>query len=333
LDDRPDARAADRRVLPRRQHPRPALLAPDPRSARRVLDRDARRAAVHALARGSAGRQARAHAPAVRRAGRGPARATVDQLRGRAGRVTRLGVVPEPERRLPQAGVVEDLGADLGVAGLRAAGALVPGGRAQAVGAGQAPVRVLRRHELLDLHLSLHDRRAGDRRSARPRADAGADAALPRVVARHPADARRDPQHLAAGVSGRDRAVAAVLQRRRAAVHAPADPLRARARAGMSRTLSTAASRTRTVLGFASARSDTLAALGPKVRPTAWYLAVVGLIALLAVVARASAISVGLMSDDFMQHAMLHGLYPGDGYAPFDLYGFLRRGETMVAHV
>jgi hypothetical protein len=63
------------------------------------------------------------------------------------------------------------------------------------------------------------------------------------------------------------------------------------------------------------------------------YLALVGLIALLAMIARSSAISVGLMSDDFMQHAMLAGLYPGDGYVPFDLYAFLRRGETMVAHV
>lgn len=66
---------------------------------------------------------------------------------------------------------------------------------------------------------------------------------------------------------------------------------------------------------------------------TAGYLALLCLIALLAMVARASAISVGLMSDDFMQHGMLAGLYPGDGYVPFDLYAFLRRGETMVAHV
>lgn len=63
------------------------------------------------------------------------------------------------------------------------------------------------------------------------------------------------------------------------------------------------------------------------------YLALVGLIALAAMLARASAISVGLMSDDFMQYGMLAGLYPGDGYVPWDLYAFLRRGETMVAHV
>jgi hypothetical protein len=63
------------------------------------------------------------------------------------------------------------------------------------------------------------------------------------------------------------------------------------------------------------------------------YLALVGLLALLAVIGRAPAITVGLMSDDFMQHAMIAGLYPGEGYVPFDLYGFLRRGETMIAHV
>ncbi|MFO7563332.1 MAG: hypothetical protein R6X02_11875 [Enhygromyxa sp.] len=63
------------------------------------------------------------------------------------------------------------------------------------------------------------------------------------------------------------------------------------------------------------------------------YLALVGLIALLAVAARSLAVSVGLMSDDFMQHAMIAGLYPGEGYVPFDLYAFLRRGETMIAHV
>ncbi len=63
------------------------------------------------------------------------------------------------------------------------------------------------------------------------------------------------------------------------------------------------------------------------------YLAWVCAIALLATLARATTVFVGLMSDDFMQHGMLAGLYPGEGYAPFDLYAFLRRGETMVAHV
>ena len=32
----------------------------------------------------------------------------------------------------------------------------------------------------------------------------------------------------------------------------------------------------------------------------------------------------GLMSDDYMQGAMIAGLYPGRGYVPFDLYAFLR---------
>lgn len=61
-------------------------------------------------------------------------------------------------------------------------------------------------------------------------------------------------------------------------------------------------------------------------------LALLGLIAVAAMVLRGSAVSVGLMSDDFMQHAMLVGLYPGEGYAPFDLYAFLRGGELMTAH-
>lgn len=65
-------------------------------------------------------------------------------------------------------------------------------------------------------------------------------------------------------------------------------------------------------------------------------LALIGVIALIAIAAmalRISAASVGLMSDDLMHHAMLAGIYPGDGYAPFDLYGFLRRGDGLVAHV
>jgi hypothetical protein len=61
--------------------------------------------------------------------------------------------------------------------------------------------------------------------------------------------------------------------------------------------------------------------------------ALVCVIALCAMALRSSAVFVGLMSDDFMQHAMLAGSYPGEGYVPFDLYGFLRGGETIVAHV
>ncbi len=63
------------------------------------------------------------------------------------------------------------------------------------------------------------------------------------------------------------------------------------------------------------------------------YLGLLCVIALLGMLARVTTVFVGLMSDDFMQHGMLAGLYPGDGYAPFDLYAFLRRGEAMVAHV
>lgn len=48
---------------------------------------------------------------------------------------------------------------------------------------------------------------------------------------------------------------------------------------------------------------------------------------------RWQAVQVGLMSDDFMQQAMIDGIYPGgDTYAPFDLYAFLRH-DVMIAHV
>jgi len=56
------------------------------------------------------------------------------------------------------------------------------------------------------------------------------------------------------------------------------------------------------------------------------------LIAAAAMVVRSAAASIGLMSDDFMQYGMIAGLYPGEGYAPFDLYAFLRR-DLMVAHI
>jgi hypothetical protein len=56
-------------------------------------------------------------------------------------------------------------------------------------------------------------------------------------------------------------------------------------------------------------------------------------LALVGAALRSRALRVGLMSDDFMQQGMIDGLYPGSGYVPFDLYAFLRRGETMVAHV
>jgi hypothetical protein len=47
-------------------------------------------------------------------------------------------------------------------------------------------------------------------------------------------------------------------------------------------------------------------------------------VSLLAGVARRDALEVGLLADDYMQHAMLTGSYPGEGYVPFDLYAFLR---------
>ena len=78
--------------------------------------------------------------------------------------------------------------------------------------------------------------------------------------------------------------------------------------------------------------------LAPPRSSPAWltprvYLALVVAIALLAIALRWSATKVGLMSDDFMQLGMLIGEYPGEGYAPFDLYAFLRRGPLMIEHV
>ncbi|PRP93028.1 hypothetical protein ENSA5_45890 [Enhygromyxa salina] len=70
----------------------------------------------------------------------------------------------------------------------------------------------------------------------------------------------------------------------------------------------------------------------PSERERRRYLVFLGVVALIGVALRWSATRVGPMSDDFMQHAMIAGLYPGEGYAPFDLYGFLRPG-VMAAHV
>jgi hypothetical protein len=63
-----------------------------------------------------------------------------------------------------------------------------------------------------------------------------------------------------------------------------------------------------------------------------WLLAL-GIVAVIAVVLRWAALDVGRLSDDYMQYAMVVGLYPGDGYAPFDLYAFFRRGEIVAEHV
>lgn len=61
-----------------------------------------------------------------------------------------------------------------------------------------------------------------------------------------------------------------------------------------------------------------------------WFLLAACVVANLL---RWRAVQVGLMSDDFMQQAMIDGIYPGgDTYAPFDLYAFLRH-DVMVAHV
>lgn len=71
----------------------------------------------------------------------------------------------------------------------------------------------------------------------------------------------------------------------------------------------------------------------PSERELRRYLGFLIAVAMIAIALRWSAVSVGLMSDDFMQLGMLSGDYPGKRYAPFDLYAFLRRGPLMVAHV
>lgn len=63
-----------------------------------------------------------------------------------------------------------------------------------------------------------------------------------------------------------------------------------------------------------------------------WLLALV-VAALIGVLLRWSALDVGRLSDDYMQHAMIAGVYPGDGYAPFDLYAFFRADESVAEHV
>ncbi|NVB42492.1 hypothetical protein G6O69_32010 [Pseudenhygromyxa sp. WMMC2535] len=56
-------------------------------------------------------------------------------------------------------------------------------------------------------------------------------------------------------------------------------------------------------------------------------------LAVAAVALRWPATRIGPMSDDYMQYAMVAGIFPGDGYVPFDLYAFLRRGPLMIEHV
>lgn len=67
----------------------------------------------------------------------------------------------------------------------------------------------------------------------------------------------------------------------------------------------------------------------------AWAVyALIAAIAVLAAIVRHRALDLGLMSDDFAQYGMLRGLYPGEHYAPFDLYAFFRDDPALrAAHV
>jgi hypothetical protein len=68
-------------------------------------------------------------------------------------------------------------------------------------------------------------------------------------------------------------------------------------------------------------------------RQHVWFLWFLLAACVVANLLRWQAVHVGLMSDDFMQQAMIDGIYPGgDTYTPFDLYAFLRH-DVMVAHV
>lgn len=61
------------------------------------------------------------------------------------------------------------------------------------------------------------------------------------------------------------------------------------------------------------------------------WLALLLVVALLAGFARREALDVGLLADDYMQHAMLTGSYPGEDYVPLDLYAFLRSDPQLQA--
>jgi hypothetical protein len=63
-----------------------------------------------------------------------------------------------------------------------------------------------------------------------------------------------------------------------------------------------------------------------------WSLALL-LAAALAVLLRLTTLDIGRLSDDYMQHAMIAGLFPGDGYVPFDLYAFARADLPLAEHV
>lgn len=64
----------------------------------------------------------------------------------------------------------------------------------------------------------------------------------------------------------------------------------------------------------------------------AWLLALL-FASVIGVALRYPALEVGQLSDDYMQYAMVEGLYPGDGYAPFDLYAFARANDDLAMHV
>ncbi|PRP98089.1 hypothetical protein ENSA5_30740 [Enhygromyxa salina] len=63
-----------------------------------------------------------------------------------------------------------------------------------------------------------------------------------------------------------------------------------------------------------------------------WLLGLL-VLSLAAIAVRWPAVAIGRLSDDYMQYAMIEGLYPGEGYAPFDLYAFVRRGASIPTHV
>ena len=64
------------------------------------------------------------------------------------------------------------------------------------------------------------------------------------------------------------------------------------------------------------------------------WLFALAIAAAIGVWLRWPAVEIGRLSDDYMHHAMIAGLYPrggpGEGYVPFDLYAFVRRGELAM---
>jgi hypothetical protein len=62
-----------------------------------------------------------------------------------------------------------------------------------------------------------------------------------------------------------------------------------------------------------------------------WLLALL-IVGLIGAALRWGSLEVGQLSDDYIHHGMIAGLYPGEGYVPFDLYAFVRNAE-LVAHV